>query len=684
MSEQATPPSELDQELSALRAQVVALERELTRASQAEATLRERVETYHTYLEHLGDSIFALDAKGRYVYANRAFAEGVDRPLEAIVGKTQWDIFPKDEADKRFALLSEVFATGDKRTIEVRVPRADGDRYYLTTLSPKRDADGVVRYAVCSSKQITERKRAEELLRASEARLRQLIDLSPLAIALVDLDGTIAYTNKRAVELFGYVPEDIPDMDHWWRLAYPDPVYRAEVIATWSGLVARAAASGESIERREYRVTCKDGRVVPAAIFGALVGHQVLAVFDDLSGAKRAEERRLELERHLLHAQKLESLGVLAGGVAHDFNNLLMAILGNLDLALLGLPDGLVAREDILHAVAAARRAAALTSRLLDYTGRGVVAVGLVELNALVEENAALLRTSTAKTASLVMSLAPCLPSVVADAAQLQQVVMNLITNASEAFGDRPGTITLSTGVSDCEAEELARSAIAEKPAPGRFVWLEVADDGCGMDAETRRRLFDPFFTTKFTGRGLGMSAVQGIVRGHHGAILVDSTPGIGTRIRVLLPTAAMAGLAPRDTVRADVQRPRAHGAGVSGVALVVDDEIAVRKVTRAMLERLGLEVVTAEDGAEAVRLLGSGLARLRVALVDMTMPRMDGLATFHEMRRLGYDVPVILCSGFPEEENAERYATEGLAGFLQKPYELRRLEAELRRVLKA
>lgn len=510
---------------------MVALERELTRASQAEATLRERVETYHTYLEHLGDSIFALDAKGRYVYANRAFAEGVDRPLEAIVGKTQWDIFPKDEADKRFALLSEVFATGDKRTIEVRVPRADGDRYYLTTLSPKRDADGVVRYAVCSSKQITERKRAEELLRASEARLRQLIDLSPLAIALVDLDGTIAYTNKRAVELFGYVPEDIPDMDHWWRLAYPDPVYRAEVIATWSGLVARAAASGESIERREYRVTCKDGRVVPAAIFGALVGHQVLAVFDDLSGAKRAEERRLELERHLLHAQKLESLGVLAGGVAHDFNNLLMAILGNLDLALLGLPDGLVAREDILHAVAAARRAAALTSRLLDYTGRGVVAVGLVELNALVEENAALLRTSTAKTASLVMSLAPRLPSVVADAAQLQQVVMNLITNASEAFGDRPGTITLSTGVSDCEAEELARSAIAEKPAPGRFVWLEVADDGCGMDAETRRRLFDPFFTTKFTGRGLGMSAVQGIVRGHHGAILVDSTPGIGTRI---------------------------------------------------------------------------------------------------------------------------------------------------------
>ena len=311
----------------------------------------------------------------------------------------------------------------------------------------------------------------------------------------------------------------------------------------------------------------------------------------------------------------------------------------------------------------------------------GAFALEATDLNALVAENAAMLRVSTVKTASLTVSLQPDLPSVIADSAQLQQVVMNLITNASEALGDRPGNIALTTGVRDCDAPYLAHSSLEVKPSPGRFVWLEVADTGCGMAPETLQRLFDPFFTTKFTGRGLGMSAVQGIVRGHHGAILVDSAPGVGTTIRVLLPVpipSTIAAFAKPDN-RIGVS---ASDRPLAGLALVVDDESAVRSVTAAMLERLGLGVLTAEDGVDALLVLSKHPTEIRVALVDMTMPRMDGLTTFRELRRLGFELPVILCSGFSEQENAARFADEGLAGFIQKPYDLTRLKAEITRVL--
>jgi PAS domain S-box-containing protein len=786
-------------ELSALRLRIRELEQTAAAQEAATQALRESEEQLRMLLAESPDPTFFFTPDGRYRFVNKAFAAGVGKPVEEIIGGTIWDVFPKEEADKRFAALSQVLRTGEEKVIEVRVPRAGGDRFYLTTITPIRDGQGTVRSALCCSKEITARKQAEEelaesreryralseaafeaifitekgvcleqnataakmlgysdaeavgmfgtavialqdrdlvarnmlsgheqpyqvtalrkdgttfpaqvsgrmmhyrgrtvrvtslrdiservaaeeTLRQSEERLRSLLEHSPISMAIVCMDGTIEYINRRAIDTFGYLPEDIPDMASWWRLAYPDAAYREQVVGQWMGLIERVVAGADrEIERREYRVACKDGTVKTMVIFGVLVSGKVFVMFEDITERTRAEEARLGLERQLLHAQKLESLGVLAGGVAHDFNNLLMAMLGNMDLALAQLPAESPAAGNVHQAMAAARMAAGLTNRMLAYSGRGAFVVEEMDLNAVIEENAAMLRAAIAKTATLSVRLWRDLPPVIADAAQVQQVVMNLITNASESLGDRAGAVTLATGVQDCDERYLRRSSLEEKPAPGRFVWLEVADTGCGMSAETALRLFDPFFTTKFAGRGLGMSAVLGIVRGHRGAIVVDSSPGAGTTIRVLFPVGAAAREFPQGG--AQTAEPLSPP-GLSGRVLIVDDEALVLSVCTAMVRRLGVQVLTAVDGADAVRVFRREGASISAVLLDMTMPRMDGLATLRELRLIRPDVRVILCSGFSEQEIAERFAGERLAGFLQKPYDLKGLKKVLGRVM--
>ena len=357
-----------------------------------------------------------------------------------------------------------------------------------------------------------------------------------------------------------------------------------------------------------------------------------------------------------------------------------MAMLGNMDLALASLPPGSPAADRIGQAVIAGNLAAGLTNRMLAYSGRGSFVVEEIDLSELVEENAAMLKAAIAKSATFIQQLRRDLPPLIADAAQVQQIVMNLITNASEALGDGAGTITLSTGVRECDTAYLLRSCLEEKPAPGTYLWLEVADTGCGMNAATTQKLFDPFFTTKFTGRGLGMSAVLGIVRGHRGAILVDSAPERGTTIRVLFPI----GSATRETPHAGAPDAVAPGLehGLVGTVLIVDDEDFVRSVCSGMASQLGLDVLTAVDGADAVRVFREQRSSIRAVLLDMTMPQMDGLATFRALRLIAPDVRVILCSGFSEQEVSARFAGEGLAGFLQKPYGLEKLRMTLGRIL--
>lgn len=397
------------------------------------------------------------------------------------------------------------------------------------------------------------------------------------------------------------------------------------------------------------------------------------------------QEERLNLERQMLQAQKLESLGVMAGGIAHDFNNLLQSILGNIELAARKLPPESGAQKYIDNAISSSRNAAHLTNLMLTYVGKGFITKKALDLNELVKVNAEMLRTAASTAVSIELCLAPELPVIVADEAHIQQVVMNLTINASESIDKQPGQIRLTTGVQECDREALVGSLVDDDAAPGRYVFLEVRDNGCGMDDDTLKRLFDPFFTTKFTGRGLGMSAVMGIMKTHGGALFVESQPDRGTTFRVLFPvTESAQPAAPHEPDRAH-QPPEEDAVltgPLSGLVLVVDDERSVLNVCAKMVSLCGFTAITASDGIEAVGKFREHADEIVAVLLDLTMPNMDGITAMAEIYAIRPDARVILSSGFNEDELGERITGQPPSGFIRKPYSMRVLEAELRKVV--
>ena len=384
----------------------------------------------------------------------------------------------------------------------------------------------------------------------------------------------------------------------------------------------------------------------------------------------------MELERRIQHAQKLESLGVLAGGIAHDFNNLLVGILGNASLALLDLPPELPAREPVHQIELTARRASELTHQLLAYSGKGRFVVTRIDLSRLVEEITHLLEVTISKKAVLKFDFASSVLPVEADAAQMRQVVMNLITNASDAVGDSSGIITIATGMTEADERYLSGSWLPEPVPPGTYTFLEVSDTGQGMPPEALARIFEPFYSTKGSGRGLGLAAVLGTVRGHNGALKVYSEEGRGTTIKVLLPCAEPAELLPG--LSGEVLPVPADGRAV----LLADDEETVRSLGRRVLERAGYRVMTASDGKEAVEIFEARSDEIDLVLLDMTMPRLSGAEAYARIRSIRSDVPTLLSSGYNEQDATSRFAGKGLAGFLQKPWTAQDLVEAVERVL--
>ena len=364
----------------------------------------------------------------------------------------------------------------------------------------------------------------------------------------------------------------------------------------------------------------------------------------DVTDRKRLEATHRDLREQLIHAEKLKSLGVLAGGIAHDFNNLLTTVLGNADLALDQLPEDSPVRKSIQRIDTAVRRGAELTQQLLAYSGKGAFVIKPVDLSRMVGELGGLLGVSTSKKAIVHYELADGLPAVEADAGQLQQVVMNLMTNASDALTDRGGTIHLRTGVTELPDCGTGGSA-DDPPAGGCYVFLEVADDGVGMDDEVRSRIFDPFYTTKLSGRGLGLAAVQGIVRGHRGGLRVESQPGKGTVVTVLLPASDAEAVERAPGVPA---LPDDLG---GGTILVVDDEDGVRELATTVLQAAGFTVIGARDGREAVERFNERPDEITLVLLDLTMPRMSGQEALAEIRRIRPAARVVLSSGYPESD---------------------------------
>lgn len=535
----------------------------------------------------------------------------------------------------------------------------------------------------------SKRQEAERGLARTQALLLAAVEQTPAGILIAETpDRGKRLANTAALRING-MPEPagaklpIRMRAEDWNVFHPDgtPFTKEELPLSRAIRDGKISRNIDAVIRRsdgeERRVLANSAPVLDGE--GKTVAGVV--VFADVTDLKRAEEERRRLEVQIRHAQKLESLGVLAGGIAHDFNNLLVGILGNADLALMKQSDASPSRGSVEEIKKAAIRASELTNQLLAYSGKGRVLVESIGLNELVEEMAHLLNVSISKKIILKFDFEENLPVIEADAVQLRQVVMNLITNASEAIGDETGVINVSTGVMGVDSAFLSETYMPDDLKPGRYVWLEVEDTGCGMDEETQGKIFDPFFTTKFTGRGLGLAAVLGIVRSHRGAIRVRSRVGRGTSFKVLFKCseiaateAALGKISP--SVEADWKG--------SGTILVIDDEESVLNVATMMLESTGFTVKTAMDGYDGIEAFQRNKDEIRLVLLDMTMPRMGGEEAFRELRRMRGDLKVILWSGYDEQDAVNRFVGKGMAGFVQKPFEYSGLIGTVRRVLES
>ncbi|WP_306590435.1 CHASE domain-containing protein [Geothrix sp. 21YS21S-4] len=498
-------------------------------------------------------------------------------------------------------------------------------------------------------------------------RTRSHMAFTPLAVIETDAAFRIREWNPAAKRIFGYGREAALGRDP--RFLVP-PELQSEVAARREALLTGAAGlrlTMENVTRTGQRILCDWYNTALRDGDGRLLGAIFMA--DDITERRRAESV-------LQQTQKLESLGVLAGGIAHDFNNLLTAILGNTEMAL-EFARGHLDLQAALHRIeSTTQRGSDLARQLLAYAGKAHFAVKPLDLNAVIAEMGDLLAVSISKKVTLLRDLQPGLPPVEADAAQFQQVVMNLVINASEAIGDRPGTVTVRTRAEEWAAWRLAAEFPGQVLEPGLFVRMEVEDDGAGMDAETIGRIFDPFFTTKFTGRGLGLSAMLGIVRGHKAGLHVASVQGKGTTFTLLFPAGETTVLLPSPE---PAPQPK-----VTGTVLVVDDEGLLRDLARMALEGAGFRVEEARDGAEAVEAVGRRPAAFDAVLLDMTMPRMGGAEAFQRIRALAPAMRVLLTSGYTQADSLE--SLEGLSpdGFLQKPFRMGELVEKMRELLVA
>lgn len=509
-------------------------------------------------------------------------------------------------------------------------------------------------------------------LAQSELQLQFLAQHSPDILAITDRNGMTKYRSPAAEQLIGEALHEHVFPSE--RLVHPEDL--GQVRAWW----AAVTASAETTAHVTFRLRRGDGTVVWLEVVAqnhldnpALNG--VIMNARDVTARKRAEQDRLEMQRQLLHSQKLESLGILAGGIAHDFNNLLAVIVGNLDLASGIMTGNAEAQESVTAALKAAQRASHLTRQMLAYSGRGTFAVESVDLSTLVRENLQIFGVSVSRSIELVTDIAPNLTPILANPGQIQQVVMNLLTNASEAIGDAPGKISLGTAQSYLSPTQLSGSLAGESASPGLFACVSVADTGCGMTPAVVERLFDPFFTTKRTGRGLGMAAVLGIVRGHAGALFVESRVNQGTTIRVFFPA--------RECTKPAVA-PDAHPAVTQNQfhkrILVVDDEPSVRSTAVRLLQRLGCKTVEATDGREALAVVASD-PKIDAIFMDLTMPNLGGLEATAKLQEQGRCPPIVLCSGYGDSAVGDGGPVAGTTAFLEKPFRLAELRALLERL---
>jgi two-component system, cell cycle sensor histidine kinase and response regulator CckA len=671
------PPDAAEQILQELHVYQIELELQNDELRRTQVELQAAKDRFSSLYDFAPVGYFTLDERGIIVEANITATKTLEADRSAMIGTTFSRFVDSGSQDTFYLTHRKTLGSREAEGCELMLRTASGRVFdaHLECILFESDSDGKL-YFRCAVIDITRLKHAEKALRLSEEKFRTLIEESAEGFLLVDEDGTIIEWNKANELLTGIRREEVVGQPAWEvqrRIAIPEH-RNAQSLEEWKSTIQEALKTGTSSyfnKTHEVPVVRTDGKtaVLQQIVFPIKSdkGFRIGSVISDISERKQTEEI-------LRQTQKTESLGVLAGGVAHDFNNLLQAMIGQTTVALKKLPPDSAARENIEKAVQVAERAAHLTQQLLAYSGRGKFEIRAIDLNTMVSENLHLLQVSIPKQVRLKTHFEYALPAIEADRGQIQQVTMNLIINAGEAIGENHGTISVTTrtAILDNSTSEWYRQN-GEQLEPGRYVIMEVEDTGCGMSKETIEKIFDPFFTTKFTGRGLGLAAVLGIVRGHKGALKVESIVGKGTRFSLAFPASKAAGI----TGQANVAPLNAQP--VSGTVLLIDDEEFVREAVTDILVLNGLKVYSAISGEEGIALYQQLQNDIHLVLLDLSMPGMSGDETFHRLREVNPSVRVILSSGYSESEATAGLTGKGLAGFIHKPYHADFLVQKLR-----
>ncbi len=767
---------------------------------QLEDALRESEEKHRILLDESPDPIFSFTIEGKYRYANRAFADGTGKSLDQIIGHTIWEVFPREEAEMRLAALSRVFATGEQKVIEVRVPRDDGDRYYLTTITPIKDRDGHVATAICSSKEITARKQAEEALRESKARLDlalhsagmgawhwdvvankrffddqvcRMLGLDPatftgdaeeffntihaddLPIVHEALAGVLRQDSPYAVEFRAVWPdgsihhiaslgrmvrdasgaplrligitqditerkraeEALRESEERYRLLMelaPDAIYLHRdghfIYANRSGLHLLGAATpdellgtrvldrvhadyhgvveqlihemlayGHLAQPVEEVLLRLDGSTVEVEVIAAMIHYQceatMLVMARDITARKQMAAERDLLQHQLAQAQKLESIGRLAGGVAHDFNNMLGVIIGHAELAQMDLPDDAPLKHDLQQILSTAQKSADLTRQLLAFARKQIIRPVEVQLNDAVSGMLKMLQRLIGENIRLVWEPGEALWPVTIDPSQVDQIMANLAVNARDAIAG-VGTVTITTANVVYEA---AVPAAHIGLTPGNYVRITFTDDGSGIDPSVLPSIFDPFFTTKGFGQGtgLGLATVYGIVQQNQGGIEVSSTPDMGTTFTIYLPRSLhSAQLLP-------VIQPALQQHPVTETVLLVEDEPSILRIAKKILEELGYTVMAVDSPEKALRLMEGYLGTVHLLLTDMIMPEMNGRELAERVVRMQPGVRCLFMSGYTTDIIGKEDMLDEQMHFLQKPFTIAQLASAVQRAMK-
>jgi PAS domain S-box-containing protein len=630
-------------------------------ARESELQLRASHQGMSDLLERVSDPFFSFDRAWKCLYANPRAAALTGQNAADMVGKTFRALLPGVFTASRATLLQRALEKQEFLALD-GVSEPQGIWFELSAY-PGPDSISVF------VRDVTGRKRAETAIARREEHFRRIFDESPVGMTIVGMDGRFHRVNTAMCRMIEYTETELIGMPTT-QVTPPEDLES-------SGFYSRkqqALVTGR-IEhlQMEKRYVAKSGKIVWTNLNASILregdnGIFFLGIIENITERKQVEEQ-------LRESQKLESLGVLAGGIAHDFNNLLTGILGNASLGLDLAPDDSPLRPLLHRLVKASERAADLTRQLLAYAGKGRFVLRAINLSVMVQEIGSLVRSSFPPHVRLDLKLDHGLAAIEADPAQIQQIIMNLLLNAAESIpADREGVVRVRTQELQATEADLRGSLSSSPPQPGRYAVLEVIDNGCGMDATTQARIFEPFFTTKFTGRGLGLSAVLGIVGSYHGALKVESQVGTGTQFRVLLPVTSKLADA--------VAPPSTRDLRGTGTILIVDDEPLVLSLARNALERSGYTVLVAESGMEAMEIMKQTGKTIEAVILDVTMPGMNGEEAFKRLKLIRPDVPVILSTGHSETETATRFAGAGLTGFLQKPYTASQLAEKIKSAL--